>query len=228
MELFRISCTTCKVRLNVRDSNLVGQILPCPKCGSMVLITAPTAGTAQAEPSGAATEPDPSVVNSSFENIESLLDDTPQSHPSTQRWKESEGPATTATESSEAPPSEPVENAAAVPQEEPFDSGPSLDEPAPSPIDATTSSSAINYGLILGGSALGLAMALGVAGFLILRSADRPTEVANETPATTSAPVVTEAESGGATGSETTDESISNIDESAASEIDNSSSFPEN
>ena len=236
MELFRISCTTCKVRLNVRDSNLVGQILPCPKCGSMVLITAPIAGTAQAEPSGAATEPDPSVVNSSFENIESLLDDTPQSHPSTQRWKESEGPATTATESSEGPPSEPVENAAAVPQEEPFDSGPSLDEPDPSPIDATTSSSAINYGLILGGSALGLAMALGVAGFLILRSADRPTEVANETPATTSAPVVTEAESavvtetesGGATGSETTDESISNIDESGASEIDNSSSFPEN
>ena len=193
----------------------------------MVLITAPGAGTAQAEASGAAMEPDPSVVNTSFENIESLLDDTPQPHPSTQRWKESEGPATTATGRSEGPRSEPVENAAAVPQEEPFDNGPSLDESDPSPIDATTSSSSINYGLILGGGALGLAMALGVAGFLILRSADRPTEVADETRATTFDPVATAPEPAGETGSETTDESISNIDESAASEIENSSSFLE-
>ena len=38
---YHISCTTCQARLRVRDSAVIGQILSCPKCGSMVLITPP-------------------------------------------------------------------------------------------------------------------------------------------------------------------------------------------
>ncbi|WP_254507591.1 hypothetical protein [Anatilimnocola floriformis] len=38
MESFTLTCTTCKSRLKVRDTGVVGQIMACPKCGGMVLI----------------------------------------------------------------------------------------------------------------------------------------------------------------------------------------------
>lgn len=38
MEPFSIACTTCQARLRVRDETVIGQILTCPKCGSMVLV----------------------------------------------------------------------------------------------------------------------------------------------------------------------------------------------
>lgn len=41
MELFSITCTTCRARLKVRDAAAIGQILACPKCGSMVQVVAP-------------------------------------------------------------------------------------------------------------------------------------------------------------------------------------------
>ncbi|HVX61472.1 MAG TPA: DUF1559 domain-containing protein, partial [Pirellulales bacterium] len=41
MELFSITCTTCRARLKVRDAAAIGQILGCPKCGSMVQVVAP-------------------------------------------------------------------------------------------------------------------------------------------------------------------------------------------
>jgi hypothetical protein len=40
-DLFSILCTTCKTKLRVRDPAVVGQILACPKCSSMVLVEAP-------------------------------------------------------------------------------------------------------------------------------------------------------------------------------------------
>lgn len=41
VEPFSISCTTCRVSLKVRDPSVIGQILTCPKCGSMVLVSQP-------------------------------------------------------------------------------------------------------------------------------------------------------------------------------------------
>ena len=41
MELFSISCTTCQKRLSVRDRSVIGEILICPNCGSMVLVSPP-------------------------------------------------------------------------------------------------------------------------------------------------------------------------------------------
>src|SRR5580765_5441801 len=41
MDLFAITCTTCKSRLRVRDPAAVGQILSCPKCGGMVMVKPP-------------------------------------------------------------------------------------------------------------------------------------------------------------------------------------------
>jgi hypothetical protein len=40
-DLFSILCTTCKTKLRVRDAAVIGQILACPKCSSMVLVEAP-------------------------------------------------------------------------------------------------------------------------------------------------------------------------------------------
>lgn len=44
-EPFSIACTTCQAKLKVRDPSAIGQILPCPKCGSMVLIEPPAGET---------------------------------------------------------------------------------------------------------------------------------------------------------------------------------------
>ncbi len=41
MELFAIHCTTCKARLIVKDESVIGDILSCPKCHSMVQIVPP-------------------------------------------------------------------------------------------------------------------------------------------------------------------------------------------
>lgn len=41
MELFAIQCTTCQSRLKVRNATIIGDIVACPKCGSMVLVEAP-------------------------------------------------------------------------------------------------------------------------------------------------------------------------------------------
>ena len=42
--LFSVSCTTCRAKLAVRDKEAIGEILECPKCGSMVLIVPPEGG----------------------------------------------------------------------------------------------------------------------------------------------------------------------------------------
>ena len=39
--LFTITCTTCQVQLTVRDKSLIGKIVSCPKCQSMVQIVPP-------------------------------------------------------------------------------------------------------------------------------------------------------------------------------------------
>lgn len=49
-ELFAVECTTCKARLKVRSLAAIGQILACPKCHSMVMVTPP----ADWQPAGAA------------------------------------------------------------------------------------------------------------------------------------------------------------------------------
>lgn len=41
MDAFDVRCETCRARLRVRDERVLGQIHPCPKCGSMVHIAAP-------------------------------------------------------------------------------------------------------------------------------------------------------------------------------------------
>jgi DNA-directed RNA polymerase subunit RPC12/RpoP len=39
--MFTIQCTTCNAKLKVKNEELIGQILACPKCGGMVLVQQP-------------------------------------------------------------------------------------------------------------------------------------------------------------------------------------------
>ena len=48
--LFSVSCTTCRARLAVRNREAIGEILECPKCGSMVLITPPDGWVPEEKP----------------------------------------------------------------------------------------------------------------------------------------------------------------------------------
>ena len=41
MDLFSLTCTTCKSRLKVRDEAAIGNILACPNCGGMVMVKPP-------------------------------------------------------------------------------------------------------------------------------------------------------------------------------------------
>ncbi len=55
-ELFKVTCVTCQASLSVRNAALIGQIVGCPKCNSMVHIELPAA-SASAAPAVAATPP---------------------------------------------------------------------------------------------------------------------------------------------------------------------------
>lgn len=94
MELFSISCTTCKTRLKVRDEGAIGKLLDCPKCGAFVLVEPPTGwqsdqargnGKSTPEsaghtlPSGPAPSfaPPPPPAESTFDDAASLLSDAP-------------------------------------------------------------------------------------------------------------------------------------------------------
>ncbi|MEM7477578.1 MAG: hypothetical protein AAF483_21535 [Planctomycetota bacterium] len=41
MEPFSITCSTCQSRIKVRNEKLIGQVVNCPKCDSLVMIAAP-------------------------------------------------------------------------------------------------------------------------------------------------------------------------------------------
>jgi hypothetical protein len=91
MDLFSITCTTCKTRLKVREESAIGQILACPKCGGMVMVKPPE-GWQKGKPLALATMPEPpasittvvemrrpeeTLGDSQFDAIEELFGDAP-------------------------------------------------------------------------------------------------------------------------------------------------------
>lgn len=90
MEAFLISCTTCQVRLRVRQPELTGQILPCPKCGGMVMVEPIARDDGSAPTASGSLSTDSAVPRSdSFEHIEQLLEGkmTPSSPTPKSRWR---------------------------------------------------------------------------------------------------------------------------------------------
>ena len=86
-KLFTLLCETCGCRLQVRDASVIGQILNCPKCQSMVLV-APPPGWAPSAASAQTTAPASPAVASNLKVKDS-------------RWSES---TPTTTESAVATP----------------------------------------------------------------------------------------------------------------------------
>ena len=79
MEPFSIACTTCRARLRVRDESVIGQILTCPKCGSMVLVEPTAAASDASHDSSAMHQSDSNVETSAtssvFEDAAALFDE---------------------------------------------------------------------------------------------------------------------------------------------------------
>ncbi len=84
MEPMSIACTTCQARLKVRDRRAIGQILPCPRCRSMVhvhpeLLKSETQWAANSSAALPASYSLPELPPSdSFDHIDQLLDGTVQ------------------------------------------------------------------------------------------------------------------------------------------------------
>ncbi len=67
---FAIRCTTCGRKLIVKQQAAVGKILPCPACGSMVLVEAPEGSLLPARQSGLPADPVPAAST----NVAKLLE----------------------------------------------------------------------------------------------------------------------------------------------------------
>lgn len=50
MEVFKVICVTCQAKLSVRNEALIGQIVACPRCNSMVEIARPSTAPTSAAP----------------------------------------------------------------------------------------------------------------------------------------------------------------------------------
>ncbi len=71
MDPFKVICVTCHAKLSVRNEALIGQIVGCPRCGSMVEVAQP-ANTAPAAPEVASTPSAESTINLTARQIEEV------------------------------------------------------------------------------------------------------------------------------------------------------------
>ena len=82
MELFKVICVTCQAKLSVRNEALIGQIVACPRCNSMVEV-APPAHSAVVDPESSAavpatTSPPPSTQTPTAPNPATAISPTDQ------------------------------------------------------------------------------------------------------------------------------------------------------
>ena len=87
MQPFSLICKSCAARLKVTKASAVGQLLACPKCGTMIHVTPPVGWTpppSQSDSQVSVDNLDESAVagDGNFDDIEALLTDAlPASHP---------------------------------------------------------------------------------------------------------------------------------------------------
>lgn len=112
MVLFSISCETCTARLNVKQQAAIGQVLACPKCGSMVLVQPPEGWeppASEALPPLPLRPRDPkdpnATLTSEFDDLDGVLAGEPTTSSSSQRLpvRTSQSRVATAPQSNVAP-----------------------------------------------------------------------------------------------------------------------------
>eukprot|EP01047_Picozoa_sp_COSAG01_P107763 COSAG01_NODE_36746_length_513_cov_0.664251_2_plen_91_part_01 len=87
MQPFSLICKSCAARLKVTKASAVGQLLACPKCGTMLHVTPPEGWSpppSQSDSQISAENLDEAAVagKGDFEDIEDLLTDAlPGSNP---------------------------------------------------------------------------------------------------------------------------------------------------
>jgi len=70
VELFKITCVTCQAGLSVRNESIIGEIVACPQCGSMVQVTPPGASAGSSAESAL---PEEVETNGPVHNVEEQL-----------------------------------------------------------------------------------------------------------------------------------------------------------
>lgn len=111
MEPFKVICVTCQAKLSVRNEALIGQIVACPRCSSMVEVARP----ASAALTAAALESTDSTINLSARQI-AEVNEAAADAASTSAAAPPEYATQSATQSP-APPAAPEELAETVPVE---------------------------------------------------------------------------------------------------------------
>ncbi|MFN3151042.1 hypothetical protein [Bremerella sp.] len=182
MTLFRVQCPTCAARLKVTSRSLIGQIVNCPKCGSMVEIAAPDSPASTDKSKAKAAPVAAPVVPPSEPDIpESPANETPKP---------------------EAPHSEPAATTTEVSNSgEAFDSldemlagSPATEVPTPAaasePAEATTTevnrfSDSASVGkmrnmALIGGTSIMAITTIAVIGYAVFSGSDQPTTVIPE------------------------------------------------
>jgi len=213
--LFPVVCVTCQRRLLVRDESVIGDIITCPKCGSMVQITPPDDW--KPKPTGPSTRqpPTPSDVPSeqqaarevnraSFPEVVAELPPPPRP----KATSESKVGLAARARLLRAQPLESSGATAALPEAPPpvaFTPGlgdgaaPPISMPGPPPValsgpavgqeSGPSASGTWKWPLVVGVPVLGFAVALGAWAFLSLPREPEEVEASLEEPsATTTAP----------------------------------------
>jgi hypothetical protein len=82
MQPFKITCVTCRAGLTVKNESLVGQIIACPRCGSMVQVIAPAApATTSTMPAAAAAAMIATPAAPSFADVDAAAPQAPAPPP---------------------------------------------------------------------------------------------------------------------------------------------------
>ena len=106
MDPFKVICVTCQAKLSVRNEALIGQIVGCPRCGSMVEIARPAAASAAA---AAVTSSPESTINITARQIDQINEEVSQAAATPAESAPAAEPATSAADPAEAAETVPVE-----------------------------------------------------------------------------------------------------------------------
>ena len=88
MDIIKITCVTCHASLSVRNRELIGQIVACPRCESMVEVVLPTTGSSEeSTPLAAAATVTPSRFEPPTEPTEIPLQEAWQPEAALLRYK---------------------------------------------------------------------------------------------------------------------------------------------